>query len=212
MEPISSIVTVDDAERAAEAVLSPEAWAYIAGGAGDERTLRWNREAFSDFRLRFRVLVDVSSVTTETTVLGTPVSMPVLTAPAAFQSIAHEEGEVATARGTAAAGTLMCLSTVATATPADVAAAAPDAPHWLQIYVFKDREVTNELIAQALEVGFSALVSRPTFPCTAAATARSVPASSRRGRAVPAYAAALARGSRTTARSTSSRRRSSGST
>ena len=117
MEPISSIVTVDDAERAAEAVLTPEAWAYIAGGAGDERTLRWNREAFSDFRLRFRVLVDVSSVTTETTVLGTPVSMPIITAPAAFQSIAHAEGEVATARGTAAAGTLMCLSTVATATP-----------------------------------------------------------------------------------------------
>ena len=108
MEPIASIVTVDDAERAAEAVLTPEAWAYIAGGAGDERTLRWNREAFSDFRLRFRVLVDVSSVTTETTVLGTPISMPILAAPAAFQSIAHEEGEIATARGTAAAGTLMC--------------------------------------------------------------------------------------------------------
>ena len=164
MEPITSIVTVDDAERAAEAVLSPEAWAYIAGGAGDERTLRWNREAFSDYRLRYRVLVDVSSVTTETTVLGTPVSMPILAAPAAFQGIAHEQGEAGTARGTAAAGTLMCLSTVATATPAEVAAAAPEAPRWLQIYVFKDRGVTDELIAEALEAGFSALVLTADLP------------------------------------------------
>ena len=121
------LLTVDDAERLAEEALTPEAWSYIAGGAGDERTLRWNREAFSRFRLRPRVLVDVSSVSTETTVLGTPVSMPALIAPMAFQQIAHEEGELAMARGAAAAGTLMCVSTVATATPADVAAAAPDA-------------------------------------------------------------------------------------
>ncbi len=164
MESMESLVTVDDAERLAESVLSPEAWAYIAGGAGDERTLRWNREAFSEYRLRPRVLVDVSSVSTETTVLDTPVSMPVLAAPAAFQGIAHEEGEVATSRGTAAAGTLMCLSTVATATPADVAAAAPDAPRWLQIYVFRDRGVTDEVIAQALESGFSALVLTADLP------------------------------------------------
>src|SRR3990172_8528376 len=135
------LLTIDDAERLAEAIVPPDAWGYIAGGAGDERTLRWNREAFSRFRLRPRVLVDVSSVTTETTVLGTPVSMPVLVAPMAFHQIAHEEGEVATARGTAAAGTVMCLSTVATATPSDVAAAAPDGARWLQIYVFQDREV-----------------------------------------------------------------------
>jgi len=158
------LLTVDDAERRAKDVLAPEAWAYIAGGAGDERTLRWNREAFSRYRLRPRVLVDVSSVSTETTVLGTPVSMPVLVAPAAFQGIAHEEGEVATTRGAAAAGTLMCLSTVATATPRDVAAAAPGAPRWLQIYVFRDREVSDEVIAQALDAGFSALVLTADLP------------------------------------------------
>ena len=123
---MEQLLTVDDAEHLAESVVAPEAWSYIVGGAGDERTLRWNREAFSRFRLRPRVLVDVSSVSTETTVLGTAVSMPVLVAPMAFQQIAHEEGELATARGAAAAGTLMCLSTVATATPADIAAAARD--------------------------------------------------------------------------------------
>ena len=158
------LLTVDDAERRAKDVLAPEAWAYIAGGAGDERTLRWNREAFSRYRLRPRVLVDVSSVSTETTVLGTPVSMPVLVAPAAFQGIAHEEGELATARVAAAAGTLMCLSTVATATPGEVAAAAPGGARWLQIYVFRDREVSDEVIAQALDAGFSALVLTADLP------------------------------------------------
>jgi isopentenyl diphosphate isomerase/L-lactate dehydrogenase-like FMN-dependent dehydrogenase len=161
---MEQLLTLDDAERLAESVIPPDAWGYIAGGAGDERTLRWNREAFSHFRLRPRVLVDVSAVSTETTVLGTPVSVPVLVAPMAFQSIAHEEGEVAMAQGAAAAGTLMCLSTVATATPADVAAGAPDAPRWLQIYVFRDREVSDDVIAQALEVGFSALVLTADLP------------------------------------------------
>ena len=161
---VEQLLTLDDAERLAEQVVTPEAWSYIVGGAGDERTLRWNREAFSRFRLRPRVLVDVSNVTTETTVLGTTVSLPALVAPMAMQQIAHEEGELAMARGAAAARTLMCLSTVATATPAEVAAAAPNAPRWLQIYVFQDRAVSDDVIAQALENGFSALVLTADLP------------------------------------------------
>src|SRR3972149_7237967 len=108
---MENLLTVDDAERLAEDALAPDAWSYIAGGAGDERTLRWNREAFSNFALRPRVLVDVSSVTTETSVLGTPVSMPVLVAPMAFQQIAHEEGELAMAPGGAAGGAPRGVST-----------------------------------------------------------------------------------------------------
>jgi isopentenyl diphosphate isomerase/L-lactate dehydrogenase-like FMN-dependent dehydrogenase len=158
------LLTLDDAERLAEAIVDPAAWGYIAGGAGDERTLRWNREAFSRCRLRFRVLVDVSDVSTATTVLGTPVSMPALVAPMAYQQIAHEEHELATARGAADVGTLMCLSTVATATPTDVAAAAPDAPRWLQLYVFKDRSVSEEIAAQAVAAGFSAIVLTADLP------------------------------------------------
>jgi 4-hydroxymandelate oxidase len=161
---VQTLLTLDDAERLAEEAISPEAWSYIFGGAGDERTLRWNRAAFSRYRLRPRVLVDVSSITTETTVLGTPVSMPVLVAPMAFHQIAHEEGELATAKGAAAAGTLMCVSTVATATPQDIAEAAPGAPRWLQIYVFQDRGVSDGVIEQALEAGFSALVLTADLP------------------------------------------------
>ncbi|HEU5009434.1 MAG TPA: alpha-hydroxy acid oxidase, partial [Gaiellaceae bacterium] len=93
-----------------------------------------------------------------------PVSMPVLVAPMAFHQIAHEEGELATAKGAAAAGTLMCVSTVATATPRDIAEAAPGAPRWLQIYVFQDRGVSDGVIEQALEAGFSALVLTADLP------------------------------------------------
>ena len=96
---MDELLDLDDAERLAEAVVPADAWSYITGGAGDERTLRWNREAFSRFRLRPRVLIDVSSVSTETTVLGSPVSMPVLVAPMAFQAIAHEDGELGDGAG-----------------------------------------------------------------------------------------------------------------
>lgn len=161
---MEQLLTLDDAERLAEAVVPEDAWGYIAGGSGDERTLRWNREAFSHFRLRPRVLVDVSEVSTGTTVLGDPISLPVVVAPMAFQQIVHEEGEVEMARGVAAAETLMCLSTVATSTPDQVAAAAPGAPRWLQLYVFRDRGVSDEVIAEALESGFSALVLTADVP------------------------------------------------
>lgn len=191
---MEELLTLDDAERLAEAVVPADAWGYIAGGAGDERTLRWNREAFSRFRLRPRVLVDVSSVTTETTVLGTPVSMPVLVAPMAYQAIAHEDHELGMARGTASAGTLMCLSTVATATPTDVAAAAPGAPRWLQIYVFRDREVSDEVIAQALEAGFSALVLTADLPVVGIRERELRAGFDVPEETVPAMAAARARG------------------
>jgi isopentenyl diphosphate isomerase/L-lactate dehydrogenase-like FMN-dependent dehydrogenase len=97
-------------------------------------------------------------------VLGTGVSMPVLVAPMAFQQVAHEEHELGTARGAAAAGTIMCLSTLAAATPEQVAEAAPGAPKWLQLYVFKERGVSEEIIARALEAGFSALVLTADLP------------------------------------------------
>jgi len=108
--------------------------------------------------LRPRVLVDVSEVTTATAVLGTPVSMPLLVAPAAFQRLAHPDAEPGMARAAAAAGTLMCLSTMATATPEEVAAAAPDAARWFQLYVFRDRGITRALVEQAAEHGYGAIM------------------------------------------------------
>ena len=150
---MSEPLTVSEYERLAEGILEEGALGYFAGGACDERTLRENVEAWRRYRLRPRVLVDVEGTTAATTVLGTEVSMPVLVAPTAFQRMAHPDGEPGTARAAAAAGTIMCLSTIATSTPAEVAAAAPDAPRWFQLYVFRDRGVTSALVDQAVGVG-----------------------------------------------------------
>ena len=149
---------VADFERLAESLLEPGAFGYYAGGAVDERALHGNVAAWERLRLRPRVLVDVAEVTTATTVLGTPVSMPLLVAPTAIQRLAHPDGEPAMAKAAAAAGTLMCLSTLATATPEQVAAAAPGAPRWFQLYVFRDRGVTRAFVEQAVEHGYGAIV------------------------------------------------------
>jgi isopentenyl diphosphate isomerase/L-lactate dehydrogenase-like FMN-dependent dehydrogenase len=151
-------VCVADFERLAEDRLDPGAFGYYAGGAGDEHALAENVEAWRRLRLRPRVLVDVSRVSTATTVLGTEVSMPVLVAPTAIQRLAHPDGEPGMARAAAAAGTVMCLSTLATASPFEVAAAAPGAPRWFQLYVFRDRGVTRALVEGAADNGYGAIV------------------------------------------------------
>ncbi|MBA3300309.1 MAG: alpha-hydroxy-acid oxidizing protein [Thermoleophilaceae bacterium] len=151
-------LNVADYERLAEQALEPGPYGYFAGGAGDERTLRDNVDAYGRWQLRPRMLVDVSGVSTATTVLGTPVSMPLLVAPTAFHKLCASEGEGATARAAAAAGTVMCLSTLATMAPAEVAAAAPEGRRWFQVYVFGDEGITRALVDQAIDCGFEALV------------------------------------------------------
>ena len=155
---VTGPLNVAEFEALAKEKLEPEVHGYFAGGAGDERTLRDNVAGFSRWSLRPRVLVDVSDVSTRTTVLGGEVAAPVLVAPVAFQRLAHEGGEEEMARAAEAAGTVMCLSTLATVSPAEVAAAAPSGRHWLQLYCFRDREITHSLAAEAQESGFEALV------------------------------------------------------
>jgi isopentenyl diphosphate isomerase/L-lactate dehydrogenase-like FMN-dependent dehydrogenase len=151
-------INVADAERAAAEKLEPGSLGYFAGGAGDELTLRENVDAWRRWRLRPRVLVDVSEVTTATAVLGKPVSMPILVAPVAYQRLADPGGEVAMARAAAAADTVMCLSTLATTRPSELAAAAPPGRRWFQLYCFKEKAVTSALIDEAVESGFEAIV------------------------------------------------------
>jgi 4-hydroxymandelate oxidase len=157
-------LNVWDYEQLAEEALDEASFGYFAGGAGDEHAIRGNLEAFNRWRLRPRVLVDVEGVSAATTVLGAELSMPIIAAPVAYQRMAHPEGELAVARGAAAAGTIMCLSTFATTSPADVAAAASDGGRWFQLYWHPDREVTRHVLAQARETGFSAVVFTVDLP------------------------------------------------
>jgi isopentenyl diphosphate isomerase/L-lactate dehydrogenase-like FMN-dependent dehydrogenase len=155
--PDSEPINVADYERLAAERMEPGAHGYFAGGAGDERTLRDNVEAFGRWQLRPRVLVDVGEATARTSVLGSEIAMPLIVAPVAFQRLADPEGEPGMAKAAAAADTIMCLSSLASAAPREVAAAAPDAESWLQLYCFKDRGITRALMDEAVEHGFRAI-------------------------------------------------------
>ncbi|MFL5944909.1 MAG: alpha-hydroxy acid oxidase [Gaiellaceae bacterium] len=153
-------VNIWDYEQLAEEKLDANAHAYFAGGAGDEVTLRDNLAAFERRKLRPRVLVDVGTVTTQTTVLGTDVALPVLIAPLAMQRMAHPDGEEATARAAAAVGTIMCLSSAATSPPKQLT----EGSRWFQVYVWRTRAKTEALIEEAVAAGFSALVLTVDVP------------------------------------------------
>ncbi len=143
-------------EALAQELIEPGAFDYIVGGSDDEVSLRRNREDFDRLALRPRVLVDVSTIDTSTTVLGTHVSMPVLLAPTAGHKLCCPEGEVATAQGAAAADTLMILSTLSTVSLEEVAATT-SGPKWFQLYVYQDREVTCTLVKRAEAAGYVGL-------------------------------------------------------
>jgi isopentenyl diphosphate isomerase/L-lactate dehydrogenase-like FMN-dependent dehydrogenase len=151
------LINVADFEQAAAGLLEAGPLGYFAGGAGDERTLRRNVDAFAEWELMPRVLVDVAEVDPSVELFGSRLSMPLLVAPVAFQRLAHADGEEGMARAAGAVGTAMCLSTIATATPASVAAAAPETTRWFQLYCFRDRAVTEALVAEAVESGYEAI-------------------------------------------------------
>jgi 4-hydroxymandelate oxidase len=153
VEPIN----VFDYEVLARERLSPAVWDYYNGGSEDETTLRANRTAFERLRLRPRVLVDVSTIAMHTTLMGTPVSMPILIAPTAAHALAHPEGELATARASSEAGTIMVASTSATRSITEIAQAA-SGPLWFQLYNQSNRSVTQRLLQEAETCGYRAIV------------------------------------------------------
>ena len=149
-------VNLAEYEAAARAVLPRLAYDYYASGADDELTVADNRAAFGRLRLFHRVLRDLSGRTLATTVLGQPVALPVLVAPTAFHKLAHPDGEAATARAAAAAGTVMMLSTLSTCAVEEVCATG--AAVWLQLYVYRDRGATRALVERAAAAGCRAIV------------------------------------------------------
>jgi 4-hydroxymandelate oxidase len=150
-------LSLRDLERLAEERLAPMAWDYYASGADDERTLAANVSAYARLALWYRVLVDVAVRKTDTTVLGTPVSFPVLVAPTAFHRLAHPDGELASVRAAGDAQTVFILSTLST-TPVEEVCAAATGPVWFQLYVYRDRAITEALVRRVEAAGCRALV------------------------------------------------------
>ena len=145
-------------EQEAKKALKPQAWDYVAGGAGGEATIRANRDAFDRWRLVPRMLRDVSRRTLDTDLLGTKLPAPVLLAPVGVQGIVHAEGEVATARAAAALGVPMVLSTASSKSMEEVAKALGAGIGWFQLYWSKDPELTASFLRRAEAAGFKALV------------------------------------------------------
>jgi 4-hydroxymandelate oxidase len=157
-------LTLPEFEEAATEVLDRGARDYLDGGAGDELTLRDNLAAWQRLALLPRVMVDVSAVDTSTTLLGRERPHPLIVAPMAFHGLFHPTAEPATARAAAATGTPFTLSTLASTDARQLAAEAPDSTRWFQLYVFRDRGLTREIVAVVKEHGFEALVLTVDVP------------------------------------------------
>ncbi|MGP4097649.1 alpha-hydroxy acid oxidase [Nonomuraea sp. KM90] len=145
-------------EAAARERLDPAHYDYFAGGAGDEVTVRANEAAFGRLGLVPRVLRGTGKLQTDLTLLESRAAAPVLVAPTAFHRLADTEGERATARAAAATETIMIVSMAATVAIGDVAAAAPGAELWFQLYVQPDLAFTERLVRRAEAAGCRALV------------------------------------------------------
>jgi 4-hydroxymandelate oxidase len=149
-------------EAAAKAVLPSPIFDFVAGGSGDEVTLREAPAAFDRWRLVPRVMQGLHEVSTASTVLGLDVSMPVLIAPFAAHRLCHDEGECATARAARSARTIFTLATPSTVSMEDVGRQA--GTWWFQLYIFRDRGLTRELVRRASDAGASAIVVTLDMP------------------------------------------------
>lgn len=162
LPPLDSIpadlVAACDYERYSAKILPPDIHAYLAGGAGDEITLRRNRDAFDRVFLNARVLSRVSGGHTRLELFGRTLESPFLLAPVGYQRLLHPDGEVATARAAAAFGSCFVVSTVSSVAVEEIAAAAPGAPRWFQLYFRRDRDFTLSLVRRAEAAGCEAIV------------------------------------------------------
>jgi lactate 2-monooxygenase len=152
--PIAS----DQLRARAEEVLSAQAYGYVAGGAGAERTVRANARAFERWRIVPRMLRDVSSRSLVTSVLGTDMPAPVMLAPVGVQSIVHPDGELAAARAAAALGVPFIFSTAASHPFEDVAEAMGSGSRWYQLYWPRDRDLAKSFLSRAQRAGYGAIV------------------------------------------------------
>ena len=151
------LINLFDFEALVRQRISRLALEYISSGAGDEITLRRNRERFDEIRLQPRVLVDSSRIDTSLELFGEPLDHPILLAPCAYQKLVHPDGEIAAARGAGEARAPFVVSTFATVALEEIAAAYADASLWFQLYVHPDRGFTRDLIQRVESAGYRVL-------------------------------------------------------
>ena len=145
-------------EQRAKEVLKPEAYDYVAGGAGGEDTMRANLEAFRRWRIAPHMLRNVSERDLSIELLGMKLPAPVLLAPVGVQGIIHKDAEVATGKAAAALGVPFTISTVSSRSMEEVAKAMGDAPRWFQLYWARHPEITASLLVRAEKAGYGAVV------------------------------------------------------
>ncbi|HUB74456.1 MAG TPA: lactate 2-monooxygenase [Solirubrobacteraceae bacterium] len=151
-------VSVSELQERAREAMTPEAYGYVAGGAGSEQTMSANLWALERVEIVPRMLRDVSERDLSTSVLGTPMPAPLLLAPVGVQSIVHADGELAVGRAAAAQGLPFILSTASSHTLEDVAAAVGEARRWFQLYWPRERELAASFVARAGAAGYEAIV------------------------------------------------------
>ncbi len=151
------LLNIGDYAKAARGALARDVCDYYEGGALDEITLRENVSGWEKLKLYYRVLAEVGPRELSTTVLGQPVSMPIVIAPTAFHRLACAEGEIAAAKAARAAGALFVLSSLSNTAMETVLAQAAS-PRWFQLYIYKDREITRALLQRAGAAGAEAIV------------------------------------------------------
>ncbi|XP_072032432.1 2-Hydroxyacid oxidase 1-like [Amphiura filiformis] len=164
----NQLVCLDDYEKKAEQLLPKFAFDFYAGGADDQQTLQDNKEAFKRFRLRPRLMRDVSNRDMSTTILGHHLPHPIAIGPSSFHKMAHPDGEIATVKGAAMTSTPMCVAgSGSNVTLEDLAEAVKDSttPLWIQFYIYKDRQINERLIKRAEKAGYEALFVTVDLPC-----------------------------------------------
>ncbi len=152
------IVNLSDLEAKAKQIIPQGGFGYIVGGSEDGWTIKENTEAFNHVQIVPRVLTGVENPSTETEIFGQKLTMPIIMAPAAAQGLAHARGEMATAEGMAAAGTIMSQSTYGTTTITETAEAGKGAPQFFQLYMSKDWSVNETWLDEAIAVGVKAII------------------------------------------------------
>jgi 4-hydroxymandelate oxidase len=161
---LERIFSLDEFEALARERMDPQGFDYVAGGAWDEISLRESVEAWRRRRFIPRVLTDVKSVSAAGSFLGRATTIPVAMAPMAVQALAHPDGEVEAVRGAAAAGIPYTLSTTSSRTIEDVAAAAPDAERWFQLYLIGSPAHSRSLVERATGAGYRAIMLTVDLP------------------------------------------------